>query len=353
MELRADIDVDDNLQARRRRTRLAIFSRIGTFVIVFVTIGLMLLSIPGVRDIGVTLMASAGLAALAVGAAAQPALKSLIGGLQMALTEPIRIDDVVIIDGEWGRIEDIRTTYVVVRIWDERRLVVPVTKFLEETFQNWTRKGSELLGTVFLHLDPLAEVDRLRAEFERQVEANPLWDGRVKAVQVTETTLEFDRSAPADERAQRRGCFRPALPDSRGHAGLHPRKHARGDCRTAGCLRQRGAMGSGRSRDGHALSLFFAPASAGASSLRGASSCARCGRPFGLAVRLAQTVSRESFTGWRTASVAISDRQRANAQPAGAPQRSEGNSNEDERRGGAFGNQASASIRACSPPCLR
>ncbi len=190
MELRADIDVEDNLNARRRRTRLAIFSRIGTFVIVFITIGLMLLSIPGVRDIGVTLMASAGLAALAVGAAAQPALKALIGGLQMALTEPIRIDDVVIIDGEWGKIEDIRTTYVVVRIWDERRLVVPVNKFLEETFQNWTRKGSELLGTVFLHLDPLADVERLRAEFKRQIEANALWDRRVKAVQVTETTLD-------------------------------------------------------------------------------------------------------------------------------------------------------------------
>jgi len=190
MEIRADIDVEDNLQARRRRTRLAIFSRIGTFVIVFITIGLMLLSIPGVRDIGVTLMASAGLAALAVGAAAQPALKALIGGLQMALTEPIRIDDVVIIDGEWGKIEDIRTTYVVVRIWDERRLVVPVNKFLEETFQNWTRKGSELLGTVFLHLDPLADVERLRAEFERQIKANELWDKRVQVVQVTETTLD-------------------------------------------------------------------------------------------------------------------------------------------------------------------
>lgn len=190
MTMRADIDVADNLQARRRRTRLAIFSRIGTFLIVFITVGLMLLSIPGVRDIGVTLMASAGLAALAVGAAAQPALKALIGGLQMALTEPIRIDDVVIIDGEWGRIEDIRTTYVVVRIWDERRLVVPVNKFLEETFENWTRQGSELLGTVFLHLDPLADVARLRAEFERQVETNPNWDTRVKAAQVTETTLD-------------------------------------------------------------------------------------------------------------------------------------------------------------------
>jgi len=190
MEVQADISVADNLRARRRRTRLAIFSRIATFIIVFITIGLMLLSIPGVRDVGVTLMASAGLAGLAVGAAAQPALKSLIAGLQMALTEPIRIDDVVIIDGEWGKIEDIRTTYVVVRIWDERRLVVPTTKFLEETFQNWTRDGAQLLGTVFLHLDPLTDIGPLRTEFERQIKANALWDGRVQVVQVTETTAD-------------------------------------------------------------------------------------------------------------------------------------------------------------------
>ena len=169
---------------------MAIFSRIGTFSIIFVTVGLMLLSIPGVRDIGVTLMASAGLAALAIGAAAQPALKALIGGLQMALTEPIRIDDVVIIDGEWGRIEDIRTTYIVVRIWDERRLVVPVNKFLDETFENWTRTGSQLLGTVFLHLDPLADVERIRTEYERLIKANPLWDERVQVVQVTDTQPE-------------------------------------------------------------------------------------------------------------------------------------------------------------------
>jgi len=162
LELRTEFSNEDNLEARRRRTRLAIFSRIGTFAIVFVTIGLMLLSIPAIRDIGVTLMASAGLAALAVGAAAQPALKALIGGLQMALTEPIRIDDVVIMDGEWGRIEDIRTTYVVVRIWDERRLIVPVRKFLDESFQNWTRRESQLLGTVFLHLDPMVDVAKLR-----------------------------------------------------------------------------------------------------------------------------------------------------------------------------------------------
>ena len=136
MTLRADISVEDNRSARRRRTRLAILSRIATFMIVFLMVSLMLFSIPGVMKVGATLMASAGLAALAVGAAAQPALKALIGGFQMALTEPISIDDVVIIDGEWGRIEEIRTTYVVVNLWDQRRLVVPTTRFLEDTFQN-------------------------------------------------------------------------------------------------------------------------------------------------------------------------------------------------------------------------
>ncbi|HTM96212.1 MAG TPA: mechanosensitive ion channel family protein [Croceibacterium sp.] len=190
MLLRADITVADNLQARRSQTRLSILSRIGSALIVFLTISMMLLSIPGVRDIGVTLMASAGLAALAVGAAAQPALKSLIAGFQMALTEPIRIDDVVVIDGEWGRIEDIRMTYVVVRIWDQRRLIVPTSRFLEDTFPNWTRETSEILGTVFLHLDPLTEIGRLRAEFERQVKAHPLWDGRAQGVQVTETSSD-------------------------------------------------------------------------------------------------------------------------------------------------------------------
>lgn len=190
MELKADITVADNLQARRKRTRLAIFSRIGGFVIVFVTIGLMLLSIPGVRDIGVTLMASAGLAGLAVGAAAQPALKSLIAGLQMALTEPIAIDDVVIVDGEWGRIEDIRTTFVVVRIWDQRRLIVPTSRFLEDTVENWTRTTSEILGTVFLYLDPLADIGPIREEFERRIGAHELWDKVAQAVQVTDTKPE-------------------------------------------------------------------------------------------------------------------------------------------------------------------
>ena len=187
MKLRADVSVEDNLQARRKRTKLTMFNRIATFIIIFVTVGLILLSIPGVRDIGVTLVASAGLAGLAVGAAAQPALKSLIAGVQMALTEPINIDDVVIVEGEWGWIEDIRTTYVVVKIWDQRRLVVPTTYFLEKPFQNWTKKTAQLLGTVFLYLDPATRVAPIREEFERLIKANARWDGRVQVLQVTET----------------------------------------------------------------------------------------------------------------------------------------------------------------------
>ena len=190
MALSADVSVEDNLRARRRRTKLAMFNRIATFLVIFVTVGVMLLSIPGVRDIGMTLVASAGLAGLAVGAAAQPALRSLIAGVQMAATEPINIDDVVIIEGEWGWIEEIRTTYVVVKIWDERRLIVPTTKFLEEPFQNWTKTTAKLLGTVFLYLDPAARVEPIRQEFEKQINANKRWDGRVQVTQVTETTRD-------------------------------------------------------------------------------------------------------------------------------------------------------------------
>ncbi|MDF7775717.1 mechanosensitive ion channel [Sphingomonas sp. AOB5] len=190
IKARADISAPDNLQARRRRTRADILHRIGVFVLLLATFCMMLMSIPSVRNIGVTLIASAGLAALAVGAAAQPALKNLIGGLQMVFTEPIRLDDVVIIDGEWGRIEEIRLTYVVVKVWDERRLVVPVSKFLEESFQNWTRQTSQILGSVFWYLDPAADVPRLRDQLEQLVKANPRWDGRFCNLQVTDAKPE-------------------------------------------------------------------------------------------------------------------------------------------------------------------
>jgi small-conductance mechanosensitive channel len=192
--IRHDISIADNLRARRRRTRVAILTRVAVFTVIFLTLCMMLLSIPGVRSVGVTLIASAGLAGLAVGAAAQPALKNLIAGIQLAFSEPIRIDDVVIMDGEWGRIEEIRLTYVVVRIWDDRRLIVPVTKFLEQSFQNWTRTNSELMGSVFLYLDPSADVPRIRAKAGEVVAANPRWDRRFWNLQVTdmkEETIEL------------------------------------------------------------------------------------------------------------------------------------------------------------------
>jgi small-conductance mechanosensitive channel len=190
IELRSDISIEDNLEARRRQTRVRILYRMGQVIVGFVTIAMILIAIPSVRAIGVTLMASAGLAGLAIGAAAQPALKNLIAGIQMAFTEPIRLDDVVIVEGEWGRIEDIRLTFVVVRIWDDRRLIVPVSYFLEQPFQNWTRETSHLLGTVYFHVDPAADVQRIRDKIEQVAAANSLWDKRVVVLQVTEQRPE-------------------------------------------------------------------------------------------------------------------------------------------------------------------
>lgn len=190
MTIRNDISVADNLRARRKRTRVTILTRIVVFTILFLTACMMLLSIPGIRSVGVTLIASAGLAGLAVGAAAQPALKNLIAGIQLAFTEPIRLDDVLIVDGEWGRVEEIKLTYIVVRIWDDRRLIVPVAKFLEESFQNWTRTTSELMGSVFLYVDPAADVARIRARTEALVSANPRWDRRFWNLQVTDVKEE-------------------------------------------------------------------------------------------------------------------------------------------------------------------
>lgn len=181
---------EDPVSVRSRRTRIAILSRIAIFAIIFITVGLMLLAVPGVRDIGTTLLASAGLAALAVGAAAQPALKSLIAGLQVALTEPMRIGDLVVIDGHTGRVEEIGISYVIVRIWDERAVIVPTSRFLDQSFENWSRKNEKLTGPVFLHLDPITQIEPIRAEFERFLAAHELWDRRTAQALVTEAYPE-------------------------------------------------------------------------------------------------------------------------------------------------------------------
>ncbi|NZA25785.1 mechanosensitive ion channel family protein [Luteimonas sp. SJ-92] len=181
------VDVADNLQARRVQTQTAVISRVIQGAIILVGVALALMTFPAIRQIGATLLASAGIIGLVAGIAARPVFGNLIAGLQIALTQPIRLDDVVIVDGEWGRVEEITSAYVVVRIWDERRLVVPLTWFIENPFQNWTRTSAQLLGTAFLWLDyrtPMAEV---RAELQRLCGQDSRWDGRVCVAQVTET----------------------------------------------------------------------------------------------------------------------------------------------------------------------
>lgn len=183
-------EASDPVAQRGRLTRIAILSRTVKVGIIIVTVSLIMLNIPGVRDVGTTLLASAGLAALAVGAAAQPALKSLIGGLQMAITQPLRIGDLVKVDGQAGRVEEIRMSFVTIRTWDERVLVVPTIRFLDESFENWSRIDERLTGPVMLHLDPIADVEPIRAEFERYVQAHELWDGRNLQLLMTEAYPE-------------------------------------------------------------------------------------------------------------------------------------------------------------------
>ena len=180
----------DPVALRAQRTRLEILARTVNVAVVIITVSLIMLNIPGVRDVGTAMLASAGLAALAVGAAAQPALKSLIGGLQMALTQPLRIGDLVKLEGEVGRVEEIRMSFVTVRTWDERVLVVPTVRFLEDTFENWSRVSEKLTGPVFLHLDPASDVAPIREEFERFVKAHELFDGRNLALLMTEAYPE-------------------------------------------------------------------------------------------------------------------------------------------------------------------
>jgi small-conductance mechanosensitive channel len=187
---KSDIAAEDNLAARRRRTRADILARIAIAIVLLVSAGLMLLNIPEVREIGLALVASAGIAGLAFGVAAQPLLKNLVAGFQLAFTEPVRIDDVVVYRGEWGRVESISLTYVVLKIWDDRRLVIPVSKLVEEPIENWTRQTSHLLGTVMIYVDHAADVERLRDIASQTVRMHHLWDGRTAKLQVTDMTPE-------------------------------------------------------------------------------------------------------------------------------------------------------------------
>lgn len=181
------INLSDNLAARRIHTQTRVLARSINVLIIVIGTGMALMTLPALRQIGTSLLASAGVAGLVVGLAAKPVLGNLLAGLQLAISQPIRLDDVVIVENEWGQIEEITGTYVVVRIWDQRRLIVPLQWFIEHPFQNWTRSNAELLGSVMLWVDFRLPMEPLRVEAQRLCSSLQEWDGRVCVVQVTDT----------------------------------------------------------------------------------------------------------------------------------------------------------------------
>lgn len=189
VRLKNPVDVIDNLRARQIQTQSRVLIRTLSVFILLVGAAGMLMTFPAARQFGASLLASAGLAGLAVGFAARPVLANLIAGMQIAITQPIRLDDVVIVENEWGRIDEITGTYVVVRIWDDRRLIVPLQYFIENPFQNWTRRNSSIIGSVFFWVDYSLPLEPVREELRRLCQEVPeLWDGRVIVLQVTDTS---------------------------------------------------------------------------------------------------------------------------------------------------------------------
>lgn len=183
-----NLETEDNLAARKHVTQTRILQRAAVILTGLVTVALAMMTIGAVRQWGVSLLASAGVVGIIAGLALQPFLKNLVAGIQIATAQPIRIDDAVIVEGEWGQVEEITSTYVVVRLWDWRRMILPLSYFIEQPFQNWTRETARLIGTAFLYVDYEAPMDRLRAELERICRESPLWDGDVVSLQVTEIT---------------------------------------------------------------------------------------------------------------------------------------------------------------------
>jgi small-conductance mechanosensitive channel len=180
------IDVDDNLLARKHVTQMRILQRVAKTLLVVLTVAIALMTFDSVRQYGVSLFASAGAAGIILGLAARPVLGNLLAGIQIAMTQPIRVQDQVIVEGEFGTIETITSTYVVVRLWDLRRMIVPLTYFIEKPFQNWTYENPDLLGSVILHVDYTVPVDRLRQRLDQIVHDSKLWDGKAAVLQVTD-----------------------------------------------------------------------------------------------------------------------------------------------------------------------
>ncbi|WP_128934441.1 mechanosensitive ion channel family protein [Bradyrhizobium zhanjiangense] len=179
-------DVTENFIARKHVTQVRVFKRVTDTIIVIISVSTALMTFDSVKQYGVSLFASAGAAGIIVGLAARPLLSNLIAGLQIAITQPIRIEDAVIIENEWGWVEDIAATYVVIRLWDWRRMVVPLSYFIEKPFQNWTRDTASLIGVIALHVDYRADVARIRRWLEEAVKQSKLWDGAVVNLQVVD-----------------------------------------------------------------------------------------------------------------------------------------------------------------------
>jgi hypothetical protein len=223
--LGVDVNASDNLRSRKVNTQLKVLQNVLISIVVMVSGAMILMTFPGVRQVGVSLLASAGIAGIVLGFAAQKTIGNLLAGIQLAITQPIRLEDVVIVEGEWGWIEEITLTYVVVKIWDLRRLVVPISNFIDKPFQNWTRTTSDILGTVMLYCDPTADMDVLRRETEPIVKASPLWDGKVCGLQVTDVKTDSvevrllvsasDSSKAWDLRCQLREAMLAFLRDTR------------------------------------------------------------------------------------------------------------------------------------------
>jgi small-conductance mechanosensitive channel len=185
---RYNLDVEDNLLARRMHTQVNLFRKISTIIVVVLALAAILLQFEKLRYIGTGILASAGLAGIVIGFAAQRTIANLLAGLQLAITQPIRIDDVVVVENEWGRIEEITLTYVTVRIWDQRRLILPISYFIEKPFQNWTRESADILGAVYLYVDYDVPVGSIRDHLRKILEESKHWDGKVWRLQVTDAT---------------------------------------------------------------------------------------------------------------------------------------------------------------------
>ncbi|HBS06109.1 MAG TPA: hypothetical protein DEA96_14170 [Leptospiraceae bacterium] len=183
---RFNMQTSDNLAARKVHTQVRIIERIAIVFILFLAIITAALSFEQVREFGVSILASAGVLGIILGFAAQKSIALIFAGIQIAITQPIRIDDAVIVENEWGWIEEITLTYVVIRLWDRRRLIVPINYFTDKPFQNWTRQSADLLGTVYVYLDYRMPVEEIRTVARTIVESTPLWNGEVCVVQVTE-----------------------------------------------------------------------------------------------------------------------------------------------------------------------